>query len=573
MPARSRLSPWSRRLVVGVVTLAVLAGGGALAPSAGALGPSVGAATVVHAGVETSSGLGQATATPPPVQTNAGSTYTFGKEPMDDVMYWAGQYQPSACGLSTNQLAAIMVAPTYPETGASGTAAPSPMTLSRWDTQAALYAFSDKATPYPRAFWHPGVGAWAFDSAGAWNLTAAEAMDTNTAAQQAAQTMAQRWCASSGTDAARRASVWGIWYGCNGGVCENIYATIYDPGTLKVTLDPTVTRGGGTEARTCFVPTVGQVACTFVDPAKAQGYKAWNVPAWGPSPVSAPFYDFRTNGLEYRVWLRDDTGYGVTVNANKPVTSNARTSLTWIIGDALCDLTANRGLCGTWSMFYLRNSTTSGVADATYPFFVPNGGAVLMCDSDGNGTATPTKVVNGIWYVTNATTGGQPTAVFGFGDATDIPVCGDWDGNGTKTPGLFRNGVWYLTNTIGKSTADLVFGYGDPTDIPVVGDWNGDGRDTPGVVRNGWWYLSNTSGKPTADLSFGYGGQGDVPVVGDWNNDKVDSPGVKRGNTWYLTNTAGKPTADLTFAYGDGSDAPVAGRWQVGAPTTIGIAR
>ena len=50
---------------------------------------------------------------------------------MDDVLYWAAQYQPAACGLSTNQLAAIMLAPTYPETGASGTSAPSPMTLSR----------------------------------------------------------------------------------------------------------------------------------------------------------------------------------------------------------------------------------------------------------------------------------------------------------------------------------------------------------------------------------------------------------------------------------------------------------
>jgi len=566
MRARARLSPWPRRLVAGVAALAVLASGVALAPSAGAI-------TAVEAGAGTSSGLGQATATPPPAQTNASSTYTFGKEPMDDVMYWAAQYQPSACGLSTTQLAAIMVAPTYPETGASGTAAPSPMTLSRWDTQTALYAFNDKATPYQRAFWHPGVGAWAFDSAGGWNLTAAEAMNTNTAAQQAAQTMAQRWCGSSGTDAARRASVWGIWYGCNGGVCEGIYNTIYDPVTLKVTLDPTVSRGGGTEARTCFVPTVGQVACTYVDPAKAQGYNAWNVPAWGPSPVSAPFYDFRTNGREYRVWLRDDTGYGATVNANKAVTGNARTSLTWVLGDALCDLTANRGLCGTWSMLYLRNSTTSGVADATYPYFVPNGGRLLMCDTDGNGTDTPVKVVNGAWYVTDGTAGGLPGRSFGYGNSTDIPVCGDWNGDGIDTPGIVRNGVWYLTNTVGKPTADVVFGYGGPGDIPVVGDWNGDGTTTPGIVRNGVWYLTNTVGKPTADVVFGYGGPGDVPVVGDWNNDKVDSPGLKRANTWYLTNIVGKPTAEVVFVYGDAGDTPVTGRWKIGAAATIGIVR
>ncbi|HEY5155269.1 MAG TPA: hypothetical protein VIJ47_11080 [Acidimicrobiales bacterium] len=534
--------------------------------------PATGAIATAPGGVTT--GLGGATATPPPpVQVAAGATYTFGKEPMDDVTYWAAQYQPTACGLTVNQLAAIMLAPTYPETGASGSAAPSPMTLSRWDTQSGLYAFGDKATTYPRAFWHPGVGAWAFDSAGGWNLTAAEAMNTSTAAQQAAQTMAQRWCGSSGTDAARRASVWGIWYGCNGGVCESIYNTIYDPVTLKVTLDPTVTRGGGTEARTCFVPTLGQVACTYVDPAKAQGYRAWNLPAWGPSPVSAPFYDFRANGREYRVWLRDDTGYGATVNANKAVTGNARTSLTWVLGDALCDLTANRGLCGSWSMLYLRNSTTSGVADATYPYFAPNGGRLLMCDTDGNGTDTPTKVVNGTWYVTDGTAGGLPGRTFGYGNSTDIPVCGDWNGDGIDTPGIVRNGVWYLTNTVGKPTADLTFGYGDVNDIPVVGDWDGNGTTTPGIVRNGVWYLVNTVGKPTADVAFGYGGPGDVPVVGDWNNDKVDSPGLKRANTWYLTNTVGKPTADVAFVYGDAGDTPVTGRWRVGAPATVAIVR
>ena len=551
----------TRRAVTTALAALVLAASGVLAPAP------------ASADLGTSTGLGGATSTPPPAQTGVATTYTFGKEPMDDVLYWATQYQPAACGLSTNQLAAIMIAPSYPETGASGTAAPSPMTLSRWDTQTALYAFSDKATPYQRAFWHPGVGAWAFDSAGGWNLTAAEAMNTSSAAQQAAQTMAQRWCSSSGTDAARRASVWGIWYGCNGGVCENIYAAIYDPGTLKVTLDPTVTRGGGTEARTCFVPTIGQVACTYVNPARAQGYSAWNVPAWGPSPVSAPFYDFRANGKEYRVWLRDDTGYGATVNANKVVTANARTSLTWILGDALCDLTANRGLCGTWSMVYLRNSNTSGVADASYPYFAPNGGRLLMCDTDGDGTKTPTKVVNGMWYVTDGTGGGLPGRSFGYGNVTDVPVCGDWNGDGIDTPGIVRNGAWYLTNTLGQATADVVVGYGNTTDTPIVGDWDGNGSDTLGIVRSGVWYLVNTLGKGTADAVFGYGSPGDVPVVGDWNNDGIDSPGLKRGSTWFLVNTNGKPTADVSFVYGDAGDTPVTGRWKVGAPTTIGIVR
>jgi hypothetical protein len=551
-----------RLLLTAVVLIAVSAAIPAAIPAAGAVDPSADA--------------GRATASPPPFALAAvGATYTFGREPLDDVLYWAAQYQPAACGLSTNQLAALMVAPTYPETGASGTSAPSPMTLSRYDTQSGLYPFGDKATIYPRAFWHPGVGMWAFDSAGGWDLTAAEAMNTSTAARRAALTMAQRWCSSSALsgDAARRAAVWGIWYGCNGGVCESIYNAVYDPVALKLSVDPTVTRGGGTEARTCLVPGLGQVACTFVDPARAQGYKAWNVVAWGPSPVSAPFYDLRANGLEYRTWLRDDSGYAVTVNASKSVTANARTSLTWTTADALCDLTTNRGLCTPSSKLYLRNSTTSGIADTTYSFFAPAGGRMLMCDTNGDGVATPTKVVNGQWYTTDSPGGGQPSRVFAYGNVTDIPVCGDWNGDGIDTPGVFRGGTWYLTNTAGKPTADLVFGYGNPTDVPLVGDWNGDGIDTPAIFRTGGWYLTNSIGKPSADLVFQYGNVDDVPLVGDWNNDKVDTPGVKRGYQWYLVNTTGKGTADLSFGYGDVPDQPVTGRWTPGAPTTVGIVR
>ena len=107
--------------------------------------------------------------------------------------------------------------------------------------------------------------------------------------------MSARWCASSTiTDpAARRASVWSPWFGCNGGVCETFYQAMYDPAGPKVQVDNTVTRNGGMVSRTCRVPNVGEVACSYIDPAKAQGFSGWNVPAWGPSPVSAPFYVLR----------------------------------------------------------------------------------------------------------------------------------------------------------------------------------------------------------------------------------------------------------------------------------------
>jgi len=222
---------------------------------------------------------------------------------------------------------------------------------------------------------------------------------------------------------------------------------------------------------------------------------------------------------------------------------------------------------------YLRNSLTTGAADADYVFGAPAGGTVMMCDWNGDGVDTPAVFVNGIWYITNSRSGGLSQADFGYGGIGDIPVCGDWDGNGTDTPGVYRAGVWYLTNTTGKPVADAVFGYGDSTDTPVVGDWNGDKRDTPGLKRGGTWYLVNSLAKPTADLVFGYGDATDTPVVGEWNRSGRDSIGVRRASTWYLTNTPGQPIADIVASYGEAGDVALTGRWTPGAGVTIGVSR
>lgn len=55
------------------------------------------------------------------------SSRRFGSRPLDDVLHWAAQER--RCGLTTNRLAAMMLAPTYPETGTPLSASPSPMTL------------------------------------------------------------------------------------------------------------------------------------------------------------------------------------------------------------------------------------------------------------------------------------------------------------------------------------------------------------------------------------------------------------------------------------------------------------
>jgi hypothetical protein len=277
----------------------------------------------------------------PLAPTSPAEARGVGRTPLDDILHWADQKK--ACGLSRDQLAAIMMAPTYPETGASGTSAPSPMTLSRWDTQTRLYAFEDKATPWQKAFWHPGIGMWQFDSAGFWNLTAASAISTWSSAEQAATTMAQRWCANPS-----RKHVWGLWYACSSSsICEDIYNFVFDGTKLRnLTTYTTVTREGGMQVRTCRIGTTS-TPCYYVDPAKAEGHAGWAANGAGPSPISAPFYVVSSGGREHRFWLSQDTGYPFTIKADKPITGNARTSLVWSTSDALCDVTTGRGNCGS----------------------------------------------------------------------------------------------------------------------------------------------------------------------------------------------------------------------------------
>jgi hypothetical protein len=273
--------------------------------------------------------------------------HVLGTGPINDILAWADA--DKACGLSRDQLAAMMLTPVYFEVGDPTTQSPSPMTLSRFDTSAGLYSFGTTSTSTPKAFFHPGVGLWQFDSAGGWPLTAATAINTFTSASQAASVMSSRWCSSSGTDVQRRAFAWGPWSECTSGntgpgTCEDVYNSLLVNGVFTVTSDPNVSSLGGMQTRSCDVAGIGQVTCSYVNPANVQGNAAWTIPSFGPSPVTAPFYVFDNNGREFRYWLSADTGYGGTIEADKPITADARTSLTWRNNQStLCDLTASRG--------------------------------------------------------------------------------------------------------------------------------------------------------------------------------------------------------------------------------------
>ena len=265
---------------------------------------------------------------------------TFGDDPLDDVLHWAAEER--RCGLTTNKLAALMLAPTYPETGTPTGQAPAPMTLSRWDNQAGLHSFATVAGQ-PRAFWHPGVGMWQFDSAGLGApFTAAQSIDTFVVSAQTAATMASRWCTSRSL-----AYVWAPGFGCGTSTCRTIVDAIYRRATdrlVGVNRDTGVSSRGGMTRHTCTGPArPGEFTCWRVDPALAQGYAGFTASGFGPAPLTAPFFVYAANGREYRHWLRADTGYRRGVWASRPLGANARTGLTWHRGDGLVDLGGGTG--------------------------------------------------------------------------------------------------------------------------------------------------------------------------------------------------------------------------------------
>ena len=273
---------------------------------------------------------------------------------------WNAAKEKASCGLTPAQLSAMLIVPTSFE---SGTKSPSPMTLSRWDNvnvwslNKNLFPFAATDGPYTGAFYSPGIGLWQFDSAGGWNLTAASAIDTDTAAIQAATTISYRWCNAPADrlddPVRRRAYAWGAWYYCStDSRCEDAYSSLLVGDKLDIGSDSAISNLGGMEKRVCNVLGLGEgLTCYYIDPSRAQGSRSWTYGTYDPTrpdyltPLPKPFYDIETGGKEYRIWVRDDTGFDIGITAVKPVTSNARTTVMWSRASNLCDITVQRGDC------------------------------------------------------------------------------------------------------------------------------------------------------------------------------------------------------------------------------------
>jgi len=278
------------------------------------------------------------------------AAYSFSSQGYDDILSAASSYYQGT-GLTRNELAALMLSVTWPETTGGSQTSPSPMTLSRGDNSSGLWSFKNKSSSNTtrRAFWHPGIGVFQLDSAGIGkDLGIHSRINTSEAAPIAAQEISKKYRDSKGsTKAAKRADAWYAWYACRDGSCESIFNSIYDStkDTISITRDSNVTRTGGMVQKTCSYiwDQRNTFTCYEIDPNKAQGFTGWR--EWTPldgsltgntSPISLSFISFVRDGREERHWLKENTKYTIDVNANRTLGNNARTSLTWYSVRSIC---------------------------------------------------------------------------------------------------------------------------------------------------------------------------------------------------------------------------------------------
>jgi hypothetical protein len=238
----------------------------------------------------------------------------------------------------------------------------------------------------------------------------------------------------------------------------------------------------------------------------------------------------------------------------------------------------------TSSLWYLRNSNTSGVNDLAAGYGQPAGGCIpLVGDWTGLGIDTLGlyNPATGYFYLHTSNTTGVGDITFFYGQTGQgwIPVVGDWTGQKSSaglpidSVGLYdpKSCTWYLRNSLTTGVADITIGYGAPGQgwQPVVGDWTGTGTTTVGLYNpaDGFFYLRNSNTTGVGDISFFYGNptQAWTPVAGDWTGNGHDSIGMydQATGTWYLRNSLSTGVADTTFAFGSPGAGwlPVVGDW------------
>jgi hypothetical protein len=451
------------------------------------------------------------------------------------------------------------------------------MTLSRYDewngtyattsnasANYGLYAFRNPDTTYKRAFWHPGIGIWQYDSAGVGApYTAIERMDVRTTSADVAKGMAARYCNPSSSlighgapfsASERRYAAWAPWgYPCRS--CEAEFQAMTS-GThfANISLVDGISVTGGAKARTCTLDGVsGTLPCWYVDPSvgSIEGATGWaqitpidgGSPTSTPTPLAAPFYVIDRGATEERHWLRTDTGYSIDIAGTRTIGKNERprsnqsgSGVTWRSGSSLCDVTAGRGKCIPPAPSGL-TATLASVASTFRPI-------ALDAQGDGRGDIlwyAPGAATDHLWTGSGSGRFTDATLHIGGSYTDALPVDVDADGDDDL--------LWY-DRTTGNAYLWAANGRGGFTALklnrpkglqPVVVDTDGNGREEifwygPGAVADSLWAwngLAFTSRAQSVGGSY-------VPVTGDFDGNRKDdllwyAPGAPADHLWLST--------------------------------------
>ncbi len=526
------------------------------------------------------------------------STRYFGQGPWDAINE-AAAATPRCPQLSAATLTALVVSPIFKESSAatSPSTAPSPMTLSRYDewngiyattsnasANYGLYAFRDPYTTYSRAYWHPGIGIWQYDSAGVGApFTAIERMNVRIVGGDVAAGMAARYCnpptsivghGAPFTDQERRDAAWWPWWTGNTNrecpLCQVEFdlLTASTPYFANVSRVAGISATGGAVKRSCTLAGVaGTHECWYIDPSVGviEGATGWAtlLPAGGsptspPAPLSRPFYVIKRDGKEERHWLRADTGYDSDVAGTRLLGRNARprsnqagSGITWTRSSGLCDRTASRGNCGLIPTPPTNPMPVPADVPMTSTATTVGGtfrSVTLDATGDGRGDVlwyAPGAGADHLWIGRGA---GQFASVrLSIGGAFDDVVPLDANGDG-------RNDLLFSNRTTGSAYLWLSKGNGTFTSLrvfpgtgrqPLVLDVDGRGGDEvfwygPGRVGDALWTWQGSSFSAravTVDGTF-------QPFVGDFDRNGTDDifwygPGSAADRLWLHRSAGG----------------------------------
>lgn len=173
-------------------------------------------------------------------------------------------------------------------------------------------------------------------------------------------------------------------------------------------------------------------------------------------------------------------------------------------------------------------------------------------DGDGKSDYKVYRPGDATFYLNGSNIG---FSTFTFGDASFVPIQGDWDGDLRMDYAIVQTGAdgvlrWY---TVHSSTGFIgISAWGLPGDQLVPADFNGDGKDEIVVFRDGAWFILNPDG--TAILVY-WGTVGDIAVPNDYDGDGKDDLAIWRPSDgmWWIFNSG--------FTTGHAKDYYTAQQW------------